>query len=263
MKKSISFLLLITLLFSTSFNTFASASNMVLIEEQGVIAVQLSKPTTVKTLLLVEKDGVRYTYPLVDQQMSQFPLQLGNGEYTVRIMENIESNKYKVLDQSKITLSLKTQNTVFLSAIQDIDWDENSAAVIKARALTKGIKSDSEKVKVIYNYITKNYTYDYAKAKTVSTGYFPVVDEIFESKTGICYDYSSLFAAMLRSVDVPTKLVKGYSTATKTTYHAWNEVFVDGTWKIVDTTVDAGFIQRGKSVQMYKASKDFTAEKIY
>lgn len=113
MKKSISLLLLITLLFSASFSTFASSNNMVLMEEQGVIAVQLSKPATVKTLLLVEKDGIRYTYPLVDQQMSQFPLQLGNGEYTVRIMENIESNKYKVLDQSKIILSLKTQNTVF------------------------------------------------------------------------------------------------------------------------------------------------------
>ena len=251
------------LLFSTSFSTFASSNNMVLVEEQGMIAVQLSKPATVKTLLLVEKDGVRYTYPLVDQQVRQFPLQLGNGEYTVRIMENVESNKYKVLDQSKITLSLKTQNTVFLNAIQDIDWDEYSPAVIKARALTKGLNSDSEKVKVIYDFITENYKYDYIKAKSVTTGYFPVVDEIYASKIGICYDYASLFAAMLRSIDVPTKLVKGYSTATKATYHAWNEVYVDGTWKIVDTTADAAFVQKGKVVQMYKDSNDFTAEKIY
>lgn len=236
---------------------------MVLIEEQGIIAVQLSRPTTVKTLLLVEKDGVRYTYPLVNEEVTQFPLQLGNGEYTVRIMENIEANKYKVLDQSVMTLSLKTQNTVFLNAIQDINWNENTPAVIKARALTKGIKSDAEKVKIIYDYVTQNYKYDYAKANSVTTGYFPIVDEIFESKTGICYDYAALFAAMLRSVDVPTKLVKGYTTATKTTYHAWNEVFVDGVWKIVDTTVDAGFIQNGKSVQLFKAPKDFTSEKIY
>ena len=87
MKKSISLLILMALLFSTSFSTFASSNNMVLVEEQGMIAVQLSKPATVKTLLLVEKDGVRYTYPLVDQQVRQFPLQLGNGEYTVRIID--------------------------------------------------------------------------------------------------------------------------------------------------------------------------------
>lgn len=263
MKKSISFLILITLLFSTSFSTFASARNVVLMEEQGVIAVQLSKPATAKTLLLVEKDGVRYTYPLVDDQVNQFPLQLGNGNYTVRIMENVESNKYKVLDQSQITLSLETSNAVFLNAIQDIDWDEKSAAVIKARALTKGMTSDLEKIEVIYDFVTKNYKYDYAKAKSVTTGYFPVVDDIFKSQIGICYDYASLFAAMLRSVDVPTKLVKGYSTATKTTYHAWNEVFVDGVWKIVDTTADAAYVQAGKNVQMFKSTNDFTAEKIY
>ncbi|MGI6627015.1 MAG: transglutaminase-like domain-containing protein [Bacillota bacterium] len=51
---------------------------------------------------------------------------------------------------------------------------------------------------------------------------------ILEAGKGICFDYSSLLASMLRSLDVPTKLVTGY-VAPDYLYHAWNEVYIEGT----------------------------------
>ena len=65
----------------------------------------------------------------------------------------------------------------------------------------------------------------------------------------------SLFAAMLRSVGVPTKLIKGESSNVEG-YHAWNEVYINGKWRIVDTSYDSQLKAGGYSISKYKSSKD-------
>ena len=69
----------------------------------------------------------------------------------------------------------------------------------------------------------KNFTYDYDKAATVSSGYLPVVDTVLDSKTGICFDYAAVMASMLRSQNIPTRLEIGYAGDA---YHAWISVYV-------------------------------------
>ena len=79
-------------------------------------------------------------------------------------------------------------------------------------------------------------------------GYLPDLDELYETKKGICYDYASMLAAMLRAVGIPAKLVMGY-VAPNNVYHAWNEVYIEGEgwvvkqvhfageeWKLMDPT---------------------------
>lgn len=84
-------------------------------------------------------------------------------------------------------------------------------AIIKtAKKLTKNAKTDLEKAKIIYNYIIKNVQYDLKKANSVEDGYIPSIEATIKDAKGICYDYASLYAAMLRSINVPTKLVMGY-----------------------------------------------------
>ena len=104
----------------------------------------------------------------------------------------------------------------------------------------------------MYDFVVKNLTYDTEKAKTVKSGYLPILDDVLESKTGICFDYASLMTGMLRSQGVPCKLVVGYAG---TAYHAWISVYseetgwVDGaiyfdgtTWQRMDPT----FMSSGK-----------------
>lgn len=83
-------------------------------------------------------------------------------------------------------------------------------------------------------------SFDHGKLGTLPSDYVPDVDETLQSRKGICYDFSSLLAAMARSVGVPTKLVKGYSD-NAVGYHAWNEVYIGGSdkWFTIDSSVDA------------------------
>jgi hypothetical protein len=77
----------------------------------------------------------------------------------------------------------------------------------------------------------ENISYDTEKAKLIISGqlksYVPDVDVVYDTEKGICFDYASLMAAMLRSQGIPTKLVMGY-VAPNNTYHAWNEVYIAG-----------------------------------
>lgn len=70
-------------------------------------------------------------------------------------------------------------------------------------------------------WVTDNVAYDTQLAATVKSGYVPDPDSVLAKRSGICYDYASLMAAMVRSQGIPARLVVGY--AADNIYHAWNE----------------------------------------
>ena len=101
------------------------------------------------------------------------------------------------------------------------------------------MSSDADVVKAVYAYIKDHVTYDVAKAQSPPVGYIPSVDDTFLTNTGICFDYASLAAAMLRSCGIPTKVETGYISPSGI-YHAWNEVYVkDSGWIEVGFKIDA------------------------
>ena len=63
-------------------------------------------------------------------------------------------------------------------------------------------------------------------------------------------------ASMLRSVGVPTKVVTGY-TPNATVYHAWNNVYADSKWNVVDATYDAQMYRAKVKYSMYKSFNDY------
>lgn len=46
-------------------------------------------------------------------------------------------------------------------------------------------------------------------------------------------------------------------------YHAWNEVYLNNKWVVIDTTVDAGLLKSKKTVNMVKKASDYKAELEY
>lgn len=268
MKKLVIFILISTLLLSSTILSFGVNSDMFIAADKtevGLVGIYFNSITNQNRMrLLIDKDGERYTYNIYkEEDIQQFPLQMGNGNYTVRIMENTEGNKYRTVSTKTIELNLANPEAVFLNSIQEINWDESMEAIKMAKALTKGMTSDQEKVNAIYNYITKNISYDRKKVNTLTTFYLPNIDSTLKDGQGICYDYSSLFASMLRSVGVSTKMVKGYTSELPNEYHAWNEVNIDGQWKVIDTTFDAVYVQANRKVSQFKDASKYDGTKFY
>jgi transglutaminase-like putative cysteine protease len=243
----------------------AAASNEPVIDtsriDEGVISVSHTAGQRLK--VIVARGDKEVIYDLRNDGIAEtYPLQLGNGEYTVSVLENTTGNKYRYIKKQTVRLELEDEKQVFLASVQNINWRYDMKAIQKAKELTAGLKSDSDKIKKIYDYIVNSFTYDYDVLASLPTGYVPDIDNTLESGKGICYDFSSVFAAMLRSQGIPVKLVKGYTTNVEG-YHAWNEVYNSetGEWIVVDTTYDVVIKAAGRAVSMAKETAHYS--KVY
>lgn len=253
MKKFI-FLLILILTFTINF-TYAN-DKLITVNPKSTVTVNFSANNFEKIKIGITKDQTTYYYNL-NNKTETYPLQMGNGKYSLTIYKHVNENNYKLVETTTFNNESK-KNDVFLSSSQNVFWKNSDKVANLAKNLTKDLETDKEKFKAIYNYVTKSIKYDYNKASNVKSSYIPNLKKILESKDGICYDYSSLLAAMLRSQNIPTKLVKGTSTNTNY-YHAWNEVYLNGQWFIVDTTIDAS----NNISNIFKNSSNYFAEKIY
>jgi hypothetical protein len=178
-----------------------------------------------------------------------FPLFDGNGQYTIGIFRQVSENRFATAHTATINVRMKNEFSPFLQPNQIVNFCEESAAVLKATELTHDSKSEMESVRRIFNFITENISYDFELAENVRSGYVPNIDAVLERGKGICFDYAALMTAMLRSREIPTKLVVGYAN---TEFHAWisvyseksgwlnNIIFFNGaSWNLVDPTFAA------------------------
>lgn len=133
----------------------------------------------------------------------------------------------------------------YLTSANEINFNMGDAISTKAAELTAGKATTQERAMAIYSFIAKNFSYDWDLYNAVVSGrvktYTPNPNSILASRKGICYDISSLYSAMCRSVGIPTKLVKGNSKPAGG-YHAWNSVFDAelNSWVSLDITLSLG-----------------------
>lgn len=236
---------------------YASAYNVSLLD--NIIKVESSQYGS-DMRIMVEKGNDKYYYSL-NNAKEEIPVQLGDGSYLVKVLKRIEGNNYKVVEKSN--LSIKNSSVeVFLSSSQPVYWDGIKSITELAKELTKGSKSDKEKIEAVYQYIITNIKYDNNKINNISTDYVPDLEKVLKDKNGICYDYAALFAGLLRSQGIHTKLVKGYKNDMKE-YHAWNEVLLDGKWVVIDTTYDAALSKGNKNLSMIKSIPEYNKIREY
>lgn len=215
--------------------------------DQGYFIGTLTENSGKINLQVIGPDGITYKYFIEEINVpSVFPLTAGSGNYMVLAFQNITGDQYSPLFCHEISVELASEFLPFLYPNQYVNFTADSQAVKLAEELTKNVTSDLDALTVIFEYVTEHITYDNVKAASVSGNYLPDIDETLASGTGICFDYASLTAAMLRSVGIPTKLVIGYSASVK---HAWIEVYIQSAgwinqaveftgeeWKLLDPT---------------------------
>ena len=233
----------------------------------------------------MKSDGTKvdYNYDLTGTgDWETFSLQSGNGKYMIGIFESVTGGKYAQIQSINIDVEYSRKNAPFLVSVQNINYNAGSNAVKKAEELIKGASTDLEKVGNIYKYIVETIKYDTDKANKIISGvitdYVPRIDDTLATSKGICYDYSSLLAAMLRSQDIPAKLVKGFvAIDPKPSYHAWNEVYIENVgwirirsevyfdgkdWERVDTTFASGNAN-GKRTKFLRENKNYAKDQEF
>lgn len=192
----------------------------------GYVMVRYGAANSKRMKVQVAGPETTYTYDLPASAWITFPLSDGNGGYKVTVLQNTQGKKYAVLASVSFSVELEDKFAPFVRPNQYVDYADAENTVKKAGELTAGVDDPLEKVAKIYDYVVKTLTYDAKKAANVKSGYLPVLDDVLAAKTGICFDYASLMAGMLRSQGVPCKLVVGYAGKA---YHAWISVWTEET----------------------------------
>lgn len=238
----------------------AEASNQLYEDNKnGVLTIEYNNTDDVKMKIAVSKGDKHYYYNLnKGNNRIDVPLTMGNGTYKIRICKNVTGTKYSIIQSETYQLELENEDDVYLHSNVIVDYSITDPPIKKADTLTNKKKVDMDKIETIYDYVVKNYLYDYKKIQSLSDGYVPDINIIYKNKKGICYDISALMAAMMRSEGIKVKLVTGY-TPNVDVYHAWNMIYDEKgqQWITVDATYDLSMYSAGKTYKMKKPAKDY------
>lgn len=197
----------------------------------GYIMVKYTGSASKIKIQVTGSDGETYTYTSTNSDYQTFPLTTGSGSYKIDVLENVSGDMYTLSLSQKIDVTIEDEFKPFLMPNQYVWYASGMKAMDKGVELSEQSSDDLNFVENVYHYVIDNIEYDTAKASNVPLDYIPVIDETLDTGKGICFDYASLMASLLRSQKVPTKLVVGYSGSA---YHAWISVYTEETGWVDD-----------------------------
>lgn len=166
---------------------------------------------------LYRQGAERVITPLTGNMLSRLPVFTQSVQAE---MDQILKRKYEVLDAH-------------------VPEDVASAAL----EITAGKETDEEKAKALYQWVGTRVKYDWEKVRLYEEKRIwkeQTPEDTFLTRTGVCIDYSRLYAAMARAVGLDVKVVTGLGSDGRggTGSHAWNEVYLGEkqTWVPLDST---------------------------
>ena len=166
---------------------------------------------------LYRQGAERVITPLTGNMLSRLPVFTQSVQAE---MDQILKRKYEVLDAH-------------------VPEDVASAAL----EITAGKETDEEKAKALYQWVGTRVKYDWEKVRLYEEKRIwkeQTPEDTFTTRTGVCIDYSRLYAAMARTVGLDVKVVTGLGSDGRggTGSHAWNEVYLSEkqTWVPLDST---------------------------
>lgn len=153
-------------------------------------------------------------------------LTFGDGIYSLQILTHHHESFYREIFNEKINVSLSNHLYPFLIPSPFV-WYDNESYIVKSLFYrVSPYYTCDEIIKLFFNFITNEISYDYEFAFKVHhnliTHHVPNLDKIMSTKTGVCFDKASLFTALLRLNNIPSRLIIGYYNDE---LHAWVEIW--------------------------------------
>ena len=150
-----------------------------------------------------------------------------------------------VLTAFSVSFVVISKNSGIINGPETV-WNSESQAFFDE--ICADATTDKEIIAAAYNWILHNLTYDddYKPAYQCFN-----VKRTLSLKSGICYDFANLFAAICRSQGVTCYCINGYRRDNVNYQHAWNRVLFDGVWWNMDITFDTCRHNRSPDLSLY------------
>ncbi len=227
-----------------------------------------------KDVVSYEKDEYVRVYPTPDEMITD---EFGNlfahydvSQYKPGRSISISIEKVYEMEDYNETIAVRSEstpndeNSAYLKPQEKVDSDD-ARIIAKAKEITYGLSSDYKRAKAIFEYVNTNMKYS-TSATHANKGSISALTTL----SGVCEEYATLFAALCRAIEIPTKIIEGYrvdklvdveessyidpttgqTVIVPATYkyelipHVWNEIYLDDYgWVPVDTCV----VYSGKS----------------
>lgn len=133
----------------------------------------------------------------------------------------------------------------------NFDSDDSYDPGELARRLTAGLNSDANRFRVLYRWIADNIRYDYS-AKSADPA------KVLKKKEAVCAGYAYLLQELCAYAFIRCEVVSGYAKShdaavgrISNSNHAWNAVYLNDTWYLVDVTWSAGYMHKKSFVKSY------------
>lgn len=124
-----------------------------------------------------------------------------------------------------------------------IDAELPADVVNAAKSVTEGKSDDEAKARALYDWVGSRIEYDHDKVRAYEEQgdwWEQDPEHTFTTRRGVCIDYSRLYAAMARAVNLDVKVITGLGYDGRGGYgpHAWNEVYLaeEERWVLLDST---------------------------
>lgn len=205
------------------------------IKQAAVEATILEPDSSLRYKLMVTHGEQYYYYDLYPEETAVIPLQMGKGAYKFQLYEQAYDNYYNPVGKTKIYLSSKDENQVWLEPNVKVNYTAYTDRLLTE--LKKWVSpDDSEKIKFqkISNVARYHYGYDYLAVIRKRLATYVDLDYILTNYLGTCEELSVLAVAFFRLEGIPARLVIGKADGRS---HAWVEALINGKIKLLDPSV--------------------------
>lgn len=145
------------------------------------------------------------------------------------------------------TLPINAQIGKIERIVLNIPDSETNTTKDIATYIKSHFKTDDDKIRAIYIWVTTNIKYDKNSIHRI------ILDEdqeqrviyALKSRKGVCENFAAIFNDICQKSGIPSFYIEGYTKQNGSidrTGHVWCAAFVDNNWALYDPTWDAGFL---------------------